>query len=143
MMATKSGFGWDGFLVRFVFAIVVVFATYNPEGASYFHWIYNELPEFSVIKAFIGVVLLIGWIILIRATLGSIGFIGVLLAAAFFGLAIWLVVDVFGLSTDSSRVITYIIEIMLASVLSIGVSWSHIRRRITGQIDTDEIERDD
>ena len=141
-MANKSSFGWDGFLVRFVFAIVVVFATYNPEGVSYFHWVKDELPDFSVIKAFIGVVLLIGWIILIRATLGSIGFLGVLLAAAFFGLAIWLIVDVFGLSTDNVRVISYIVGIMLASVLSIGVSWSHVRRRITGQIDTDELDRD-
>ena len=141
-MARKKSFGWDGFLLRFVFAIIVVFVTYNPEGVSYFNWVYDELPEFSVLKAFTGVVILIAWIILIRATLGSLGTIGILLAAAFFGLAIWLVIDVLGLSTDNFRVIAYIIEIMLASVLSIGVSWSHIRRRITGQIDTDELDRE-
>ncbi len=64
------------------------------------------------------------------------------LAVAFFGLAIWLIIDVMGLSTDNQRVITYIIGIMLACVLSIGVSWSHVRRRLTGQIDTDTIDRD-
>ncbi len=69
--------------------------------------------------------------------------IGILLASAFFGLAIWLIIDVIGLSADNQRVISYIVAIMLASVLSIGVSWSHIRRRVTGQVDTDEIERDD
>ena len=142
-MATNKGFGLDGFLVRFVFAIIVVFATYNPEGVSYYHWVSEALPDFTVIKAFVGVIILIGWVILIRATLGSLGFIGILLAAAFFGLAIWLIVDVMGLSTDNVRVISYIIGIMLASVLSIGVSWSHVRRRITGQVDTDEIVRDD
>lgn len=141
-MASKSGFGWDGFIIRFIFALIVVFATYNPEGVSYFHWVYNELPDFTVLKAFAGVVLLIGWVILIRATLGSLGAVGIILAGAFFGLAIWLVVDVIGLSTDSTRVISYIVEIMLASILSIGVSWSHVRRRISGQIDTDEVERD-
>jgi hypothetical protein len=141
-MATNKGFGWDGFLLRFVFAIVVIFSTYNPEGASYYHWVYEAIPEFSVLKAFIGVIILIAWIILIRATLGSLGTIGIILAAAFFGLAIWLVIDVIGLSTDNSRVISYIIGIMLASVLSIGVSWSHVRRRTTGQIDTDELDRD-
>jgi len=141
-MASKKGFSWDGFLIRFVFAIIVVFSTYNPEGVSYYHWIYESLAEFSALKAFIGVILLIGWIILIRATLGSLGFIGILLAAAFFGLAIWLIIDVLGLSTDNFRVISYIIEIMLASVLSIGVSWSHVRRRISGQVDTDELDRD-
>ncbi len=140
-MASKKGFGWDGFLVRFVFAIIVVFATYNPEGVSYYHWVSEALAEFSVIKAFVGVILLIAWIILIRATLGSLGAIGILLAAAFFGLAIWLIIDVLGLSTDSFRVISYIVSIMLASVLSIGVSWSHVRRRISGQVDTDELDR--
>ena len=141
-MARKNSFGWDGFLLRFVFAIIVVFVTYNPEGISYFSWVYDELPEFSVLKAFTGIVILIAWIILIRATLGSLGTIGMFLAAAFFGLAIWLIIDVLGLSTDNFRVIAYIIEIMLASVLSIGVSWSHVRRRITGQIDTDELDRE-
>lgn len=141
-MATNKGFGWDGFLLRFVFAIIVVFSTYNPEGTSYYHWVYDAIPEFSVLKGFVGIIILIAWIILIRATLGSLGTIGIILAAAFFGLAIWLVIDVIGLSTDNSRIISYIIEIMLASVLSIGVSWSHVRRRITGQVDTDELDRD-
>jgi hypothetical protein len=141
-MASRKSFGWDGFILRFVFAIIVVFATYNPEGVSYYHWIYDALPDFSVIKAFVGVILLIGWIILLRATIGSLGFIGIILAAAFFGLAIWLIIDVLGLSTDNLRVISYIIGIMLASVLSVGVSWSHVRRRMSGQLDTDEIERD-
>ena len=142
-MASRKSFGWDGFLLRFVFATILVFATYNPEGVSYYHWISEALPDFTIIKAFVGVIILIGWIILIRATLGSLGFIGIVLAAAFFGLAIWLIVDVLGLSTDNIRVISYIVGIMLASVLSIGVSWSHVRRRISGQVDTDEIERDD
>lgn len=141
-MATNKTFGFDGFLLRFIFAIIVVFASYNPEGVSYYHWIYEALPEFSIVKAFAGVVLLIAWVILIRATLGSLGFFGIILAIAFFGLATWLVVDVIGLSTDNIRVISYIIIIMLASVLSIGVSWSHVRRRITGQVDTDELDRD-
>jgi hypothetical protein len=141
-MAGYRSFGWDSFIIRFVFAVIVVFATYNPEGVSYFHWVYQELPAFSILKAFVGVVMVIGWVILIRATMGSLGYIGILLAAAFFGLAIWLILDVFGLSTDDIRVISYIIEIMLASVLSIGVSWSHVRRRISGQVDTDEVERD-
>ncbi len=142
-MASRKSFGWDGFLLRFVFATILVFATYNPEGVSYYHWVSEALPDFTAIKAFVGVIILIGWIILIRATLGSLGFIGILLAAAFFGLAIWLIVDVLGLSTDNVRVISYIVGIMLASILSVGVSWSHVRRRVTGQVDTDEIERDD
>jgi len=141
-MAFKSRFGFDNLLIRFVFALIVVFSSYNPEEISYYHWVSEVLSEFSIIKAFIGIILLIGWIILIRATLGSLGYIGIILALAFFGLAIWLIIDVLGLSTNNLRVISYIIEFMIASVLSIGVSWSHLRRRISGQVDTDELERD-
>jgi Family of unknown function (DUF6524) len=141
-MSTSSRFGWDSFIIRFIFSIVIVFASYNAEGYSYYNWAVAELPNFTVLKAFAGVVLLIGWIILIRATLGSLGIIGIVLAIAFFGLLIWLIFDVFGLATDNLRVITYIVEIMIASVLSIGVSWSHVRRRISGQVDTDELDRD-
>jgi len=141
-MASNKGFGIGGFFLRLILALVVVFATYNPEGTSYYHWVYEDLANFTALKAFIGVILLIGWIILLRATFGSLGFIGVILAIAFFGLAIWLIIDVMGLSTDNQRVITYIIGIMIACVLSIGVSWSHVRRRLTGQIDTDTVDRD-
>jgi hypothetical protein len=141
-MAVTSNFGWDSFFVRFAFAIIVVFASYNPEGVSYYHWIAETFPTFTIFKAFVGVALIICWVILIRATLGSLGFIGIILASAFFGLAIWLVIDVIGLSASNQRMISYIIEIMMASVLSVGVSWSHIRRRITGQVDTDELDQD-
>ena len=142
MATITSKFGWDSFIIRFIFAAVIVFATYNPEGMSYFDWIKEVFPSFTVYKAFVGVILVICWIILIRATLGSLGAIGIILATAFFGLLIWLIFDVFNLPTDSIRVVTYIIQVMIICVLSIGVSWSHIRRRISGQVDTDEIERD-
>lgn len=77
-----------------------------------------------------------------RATPGSPGAIGLFLAIAFFGLLIWLIIDVLGLTADSARAISYIVETMIASVLSIGVSWSHVRRRMSGQVDTDELDRE-
>jgi len=49
-------------------------------------------------------------------------------AIAFFGLLIWLVVDLLGLSASNIRVLTYVIEIMLVGVLSAGVSWSQVRQ---------------
>ena len=83
-MTTGVRFGWDSFIVRFIFAVVVVFSTYNPEGVSYFHWIKDDITSITIGKALVGVILLIGWVILIRATLGSLGAIGIILAIAFF-----------------------------------------------------------
>lgn len=134
-------FGWDEFLYRFVAAIVIVFATFNPEGYSYYHWALEDIASITILKAFVGVALLIGWVILLRATLGSLGVIGLVLAIAFFGLGTWLLVDFFELDLNNLKVISYVIEVVLSFVLSIGVSWSHVRRRVSGQVDTDEVER--
>lgn len=133
-------FGWDSFFVRFFFAAIVVFSTYNAEGFSYFHWLKNNLDALNLYMAFVAVVLVIGWAILIRATINSLGMIGLILASAFFGLLAWLIIDGLKLDASSAGAITYLIELMIASVLSVGVSWSHLRRRISGQVDTDEVD---
>ena len=138
-MAVRK-FSWLNFLIRLVAALIVVFATYNSEGYSYYHWVVNELPAFSVPKAFVGVVLLIGWAILLRATVRSLGPFGILLAVAFFGLLTWLILDYAGLSADNLRVVTYVIQIVIVGVMAAGVSWSHIRRRVSGQYDTDDVD---
>ena len=63
---------WQGVIVRFLFTALMVFATFNPSGYSYYHWVANSLPEFSVLMIFAGIILLIGWTILLRATLRSL-----------------------------------------------------------------------
>lgn len=142
-MASRD-FSSGSFLFRLLLAVVVVFTTYNPEGYSYYHWAVEELladlASFSILKAFLGVVLLIGWTILIRATLRSLGIVGIILAVGFFGLLIWLLVDVSGLDASNLRIMSYIVELVLVGVLSAGVSWSHVRRKISGQVDMDEVD---
>lgn len=140
-MAMKQ-FGGAGLLLRFLVGLVLVFASYNPEEWSYWHWALANLPDFSVLKAFVGVVLLIGWTIYLRATVRSLGPFGLILAGAFFGTLIWLLVDTGILPADSVRAVSYIVLVIVSGVLAVGVSWSHVRRRITGQIDVDEIEED-
>lgn len=129
-----------GILIRFLIAVILVFSTYNPEGYSYYDWVLTNLKEISPVKVLAGIVLLIGWIIYIRATIRSLGAFGLILAFAFFGTLIWLVVDWGLIPTDSVRAVSYIILFLLCAVLAIGMSWSHIRRRISGQVDVDEIE---
>lgn len=139
-MAKSSSFTWLGFLLRLIAALVLVFASYNPEGYSYYDWALTDFSQFTILKGFIGVVLFIGWTILLRATINSLGPFGIILALAFFGLLIWLIVDWLAISTHNLRVITYIVELVTAGILSAGVSWSHIRRRVTGQLDTDDLD---
>ena len=133
---------WAGIGARFVAALVLVFATYNPSGYSYFDWAIKHLPDYSVLKLFVGVVLIIGWVMFIRATMRSLGPIGLTLAVAFFGTLLWLVVDWGLIPADTVKAVTYLILIAASAVMATGMTWSHIRRRISGQVDVDEIETD-
>lgn len=138
-MATQ-GLSFAGVLLRLLFALVLVFATFNPSGYSYYHWLRDTLPGYSVLLIFAGVVLLIGWTIFLRATTRSLGAFGLVLAFLFFGTLLWLVIDMGWVSPDNINMITYLILILLSAVLAIGMSWSHIRRRLSGQADVDEID---
>ncbi len=136
-------FGLAGFAWRFIFAAVLVFASYNPEGYSYFDWVYPVFPEITIEQAFVGVILLIGWVIYLRATLRSLGFIGLGLALAFFGLLVAMLFKWGWISLDTSRPLAYVLLILTAAILALGMSWSHIRRRLTGQVDMGEVNNDD
>lgn len=148
-MTRAIDIGWQGFALRFVAGLILVFATYNPAGYSYFHWLKNGLvsadpantglASITALKAFAGAVLVVGWAIYIRAALRSLGMIGLVLATVFFATLLWLVVEVSGLSAGNIRVVTYLAETLLALVLSTGLSWSHVRRRLSGQMDTDDV----
>jgi hypothetical protein len=82
-----------GILARFAFALLVVGATYNPTRYSYYAWAEATGWAWRPPIVFVGVVLLIGWVICLRATLRSIGGLGLLLANAFLAALFWLVAD--------------------------------------------------
>lgn len=142
-MATK--FTTGNFLLRVAAAFALVFATYNPlKPYSYYEWaIAPAIFDFSLftpIQGLLGVILLIGWVIFLRATARSLSLFGILLAVALITTSIWVMVDQGWVSLDGSGAITWVILIGLSLVLAVGMSWSHIRRRMTGQLDVDEVD---
>lgn len=144
MNRAVPGFTWGSYLLRLLGALVLVLVTYNPHEISYYHWLRTSLSDFSqfdAVMAFAGVVILIFWAIYLRATIRSLGAFGTLLAVAFFATLIWVFITYVPLATDNYKVIVYLAMVALAGVLSTGVSWSHIRRRITGQLDVDDVDQ--
>lgn len=137
---------WQGILIRFFIALGLVFFTYNPHGISYFHWLttyFSPAQESAVslpVLVFVGIVMLIIWTIYIRATMRSLGMLGLLLAGGFFAALLWLVIDLNLVSLSNKVVVLDIILVIIAGVLAIGISWSHIRRRISGQADMDDVD---
>jgi len=139
-MAAK-GFTSSSFFIRLVVAFVLVFTTYNPSGYSWFHWFSQAENKIDPMLALSAILLVIGWAIYIRATVRSLGVVGTVLAAALFGTVIWAAIDNQLLSLDDTTAMAYVVLIALSAIMAVGLSWSHIRRRMSGQLDVDD--RDD
>ncbi len=144
-MASK--FTTSSYFLRLFSAFALVCATYNPlQPWSYYEWaIAPALTNFSLftpIQVLLGVALLIGWVILLRATTRSLGFFGILLGSALCAMIIWVLVDQGWVSLGGNDVLAWVIIIAISALLGTGLSWSHIRRRISGQLDVDDIDND-
>lgn len=145
----SSGFSWGGFLARLAGALLLVYATYNPERFSFFHWIFQPKPGesglggllhgFTPIKAFAGLGLVAVWVVFLQATRRSLGAGGALLVVALFACTIWAMIYYGIISPTSSKAIANLILIAVSLVLAIGLSWSHITQRLSGQADTDNV----
>lgn len=130
----------SGVALRFLFALLLVLLSYNPSGYSFFHWVYNNLNHITPYIVIAGLILLIGWGIYIKATLNSLGLLGVLMLAALFACLVWLFVYWGFLSVNNISAMAWVIEVLLAALLAVGMCWSHFTRRMSGQVDVDEIE---
>jgi len=131
---------FTGVLLRFGFALLLVLLTFNPTGYSYAHWLSHVFPQVTPPVVLAGLVLLAGWIVFVRATMRSLGVGGVMLALLVAAALIWLFVWWGWIELKNSGVMTWIGLVIASIVLAIGMSWSHIRRRLSGQADVDEIE---
>jgi uncharacterized membrane protein YozB (DUF420 family) len=132
-----KNFTFTGFLLRLVAALILVFLTFNPSGYSYVHWVASVFPKINAQQAVAGIVLLIGWIIFVVATLRSIGRVGMLLIAVLFAALTWLMMSLGWLSLQNKQAIGWIALVALSVTLAVGVSWSFINRSLTGQVDVD------
>ena len=137
---SRTPFGFTDFAWRLLASTVLVIATYNPSGVSYVHWVARAFSSqgLGAIHLFFGVLLLIGWTIFGVATRNSLGALGTILGAALIGTGLWLL-SRFGLvHADSMRGMAWLALISLAMLLAIGLSWSHIWRRLSGQLEVDD-----
>jgi len=137
---------WQGVLIRFLVAFALVFCTYNPHGWSYFDWVQSYLNPVGdnqtslPLLLLAGIVLIIVWTIYLRATMRSLGMFGLILAIAFFGVLLWLAIDFIPSLTEDMTILVDLVLVVFVGILTTGICWSHIRRRITGQADVDDVE---
>jgi hypothetical protein len=128
----------NGVLLRVGLAVALVLATLNPTGWNYLHWATEGIEAFGPAKLIVGLLLAAAWILYVRAAWQSIGLVGALLIAAVIGAFVWLAIDSGWLDPANTSALMWIGLIGLGLMLGIGLSWSHFRRRITGQVDVED-----
>ena len=135
----SANFQLSNFVVRFTVALILVFLTFNPSGYSYYHWLSQQVLPLPVLVLG-GVILVIGWAIFLRATLRSLGIVGIGLSVALLACLVWTAIY-YNLLTIGSTIFVYIVLVIISAVLAIGMSWSHLRRRMSGQADMDDVDQ--
>lgn len=134
-------FGFKDFLWRLVFSVALVLATFNPTGHSYYHWLAQSLPSVQPLVVVAGIALLGAWIFFVRSTMAAIGTLGLVLLLALFAAIVWWVVSRGWLDVGNRAAMGWVVLLILGLVLGIGMSWSHIRREVTGQSSVDRIDQ--
>lgn len=130
-----------GFFLRWIFAFVLVAATFNPTEWNYFRWASANLSDQLPLVVLLGLILLVGYIIYFRATIRSIGAFGMFLVLAVVGAIAWVLYDYGLLTLDDTNAMVWLGIFAMSVVLGIGLSWSFVRRALSGQFDVDETDQ--
>jgi len=125
-----------GILVRMLAVLFLVAATYNPSGYSYWHWAFRGNADYWALKIFLGLLIIFGFVFCLYATWRSLRLLLsvpllLVIAACLWLLSDWNIID---LSDWLQR--TLALEAGLVVLLGTGVSFSLIRYRLSGQLDS-------
>ncbi|MEM8842186.1 MAG: DUF6524 family protein [Pseudomonadota bacterium] len=129
-----------GFLLRWLAAFVLLALTFNSTELNYIRWATENGSSQLPLTILFGLLLFVGYVIYLRATFRSIGVFGILLVAGVFAALIWVLYDFGILALDNRGFNVWLGIIILSLVLGIGLSWSLVRRRLTGQADVDDVD---
>jgi tetrahydromethanopterin S-methyltransferase subunit E len=134
-----ESFGIQRFVARWLAALLLVLATYNPSGYSYYHWITELEAGDWTLKLLVGVVLAILYATFGLATQRSLGRLGIAAWLLFFAVVTWMMIDLGLLRIAGSGTVATIVLVNLANLMAVGVSWSYVRARLSGQADTNNV----
>jgi hypothetical protein len=136
-----ASIGFGGVGLRFAFAFGLVCFTWNPTRYNYVEWAMAQWSAMAPLVAFAGLVLLMGWIFFLRTTARSLGVLGIALCTALAAVILWILFYYELISTDSTKLIGWIVLTLFSAILAGGMSWAHLRNRWSGQATVDEVDQ--
>jgi hypothetical protein len=129
-----------GLFLRWLFAFVLLTATYNPTDWNYVRWAMANYETYLSVVVLFGLLLTIGYIVYLRATIRSIGGFGVFLILSVVAALLWVLYDLGLLELDDNDLNVWLGILALSAVLGVGLGWSHVRRALSGQADMDDLD---
>lgn len=130
-----------GVIGRFLASLILVVATFNPTGYSFVGWIAGHSPHLEPLQLVVGIVLSALWLFFLHATWRSLGTVGVVLGIAFFAAMVWLFTSWGWFSLSNHNAVIWVVLIMMACLLTLGLCWALLQARISGQAVVEEVKR--
>jgi O-antigen/teichoic acid export membrane protein len=125
---------------RYLIAFAMVALTWNPSPYNYIRWGANHWADLMPVVILFGLIMFVGWGVFLRATMRSLGTFGLLLSVAIAGALLWVMVFYGFINLTNTSALGWVLLALLAAILTAGMSWSHLRRRWSGQADIDDVD---
>ncbi len=129
-----------GLILRWVFAFALVALTWNPTAFNFVAWATANFTAQMPLTILLGLLLVVGYVVYLSATLRSIGVFGVALVAALIGALLWLLWDWGLLNLANASLASWLGILAVSVILAVGMTWSILWRRMSGQVDVDETD---
>jgi hypothetical protein len=129
-----------GILFRWLGAFALLAAIFNPTAWNYVAWARANWADQMPLIVFVGLILAVIAMVYLVATMRSIGILGALVIVAIFAAGLWVLTDWGVLGLDNSALNIWLGIFVLSLILGIGMSWSILRQRLSGQQTTDEVD---
>jgi len=130
-----------GVIGRFLASLILVVATFNPTGYSFVGWIAGHFPHLEPLQLVVGIALLALWLFFLHSTWRSLGTVGVVLGIAFFAAMVWLFTSWGWFSLSNHSALIWVVLVMMACLLTLGLCWALLQARIAGQAVVEEVKR--
>lgn len=129
-----------GIFLRWIGAFLLLAAIFNPTDWNYVRWAQASWGTQTPLIVFLGLILAVAAMVYLVATMRSIGILGAVVIAAIFAAGLWVLTDWGLLALGDSALNTWLAILVLSLILGIGMSWSILRQRLSGQQTTDEVD---
>jgi hypothetical protein len=132
-MKVKAGaanFGLSGIASRILLSLFIVFATYNPSGRSFYHWVLADGPITP--RILVGLILFGTYASLLYATWELLGFAGMLLVIAICISTAYMLEQANLIDLQASDTRWIVVLTTIGVTMGWGMSYSLLFVRLTG-----------